>query len=207
VKKRSGFYPLVGVDAAGSQVVSQAGGVVLVETVRVVGLDRSLAAALAPWRKSAAVHDPAKVVLDLAVALALGGDCLADIALLRAEPGVFGSVASDPTVSRTIDALAADAGRALAAIGVARAQARAGAWRLAGRHAPDHGVDAAGPLVIDVDATLVTAHSEKEQAAPTFKRGYGFHPLWTFVDHGPDGTGEPLAFLLRAGNAGSNTAR
>jgi hypothetical protein len=206
VKKRSGFYPLVGVDAAGSQVVSQAGGVVLVETVRVVGLDRSLAAALAPWRKSAAVHDPAKVVLDLAVALALGGDCLADIALLRAEPGVFGSVASDPTVSRTIDALAADAGRALAAIGVARAQARAGAWRLAGRHAPDHGVDAAGPLVIDVDATLVTAHSEKEQAAPTFKRGYGFHPLWTFVDHGPDGTGEPLAFLLRAGNAGSNTA-
>jgi hypothetical protein len=88
VKKRSGFYPLVGVDAAGSQVVSQAGGVVLAETVRVVGLDRSLAAALGPWRKSVAVHDPAKVVCDLAVALALGGDCLADIALLRAEPGV-----------------------------------------------------------------------------------------------------------------------
>jgi hypothetical protein len=60
-------------------------------------------------------------------------------------------------------------------------------------------------LVIDVDATLVTAHSEKESATPTFKRGFGFHPLWAFVDHGPDGTGEPLAFLLRAGNAGSNT--
>jgi hypothetical protein len=60
-------------------------------------------------------------------------------------------------------------------------------------------------VVIDVDATLVTAHSEKESAAPTFKRGFGFHPLWAFVDHGPDGTGEPLAFLLRAGNAGSNT--
>jgi hypothetical protein len=59
--------------------------------------------------------------------------------------------------------------------------------------------------VIDVDATLVTAHSEKEAAAPTFKRGFGHHPLWAFLDHGAAGTGEPLAFLLRAGNAGSNT--
>jgi hypothetical protein len=59
---------------------------------------------------------------------------------------------------------------------------------------------------VDVDATLVTAHSDKEHAAPTFKRGYGFHPLCAFVDHGPDGTGEPLSVMLRAGNAGSNTA-
>jgi hypothetical protein len=56
-----------------------------------------------------------------------------------------------------------------------------------------------------VDATLVTSHSEKECAAPTFKRGFGFHPLWAFCDHGAAGTGEPLAFGLRAGNAGSNT--
>lgn len=90
---------------------------------------------------------------------------------------MFGPVASAPTVSRTVDALAADAPRALAAIDAARTQARAAAWRLAGRQAPDHGVDGTRPLVIDVDATLVTAHSEKEQAAPTFKRGYGFHPL------------------------------
>jgi hypothetical protein len=59
--------------------------------------------------------------------------------------------------------------------------------------------------VIDVDATLVTAHSEKESAAPTFKGGFGFHPLCAFVDHGPEGTGEPLSVLLRRGNAGSNT--
>jgi hypothetical protein len=72
-------------------------------------------------------------------------------------------------------------------------------------HAPDHDTDAARPLVIDVDATLVTAHSEKEQAAPTFKRGFGFHPLCAFLDHGPEGTGEPLSVLLRRGNAGSNT--
>jgi len=60
--------------------------------------------------------------------------------------------------------------------------------------------------VVDVDATLVTAHSDKEQARATFKRGYGHHPLWAFADHGPSGTGEPLAVLLRPGNAGSNTA-
>ncbi len=178
----------------------------LTDTVAAAGLDTALAAALAPWRKPLAVHDPDKVVLDLALSLALGGDCLADIALLRAEPGVYGLVASDPTVSRTVDALAADAPAALKAIGAARAAARAQVWKLAGEHAPDSGVDAATPLIVDVDATLVTSHSEKESAAPTFKRGYGHHPLCSFVDHGTQGSGEPLAVMLRAGNAGSNTA-
>jgi len=206
VKQRSGFYPRSSVDAAGAQVVCQAGGVLLVDTVRVTGLDRLLSAALGRWRRPNAVHDPAKVVCDLAVTLALGGDCLADVALLRAEPGVYGWVASDPTVSRTVDALARDAPKVLAAIDAARAKARARVWRLAGTDAPDHDHDAERPLVVDVDATLVTAHSEKELARATFKRGYGFHPLCAFVDHGPDGTGEPLAVMLRAGNAGSNTA-
>jgi hypothetical protein len=94
---------------------------------------------------------------------------------------------------------------AMAAIASARATARARAWSLAGDHAPDHDTNASRPLMIDVDATLVTAHSEQESAAPTLKRGFGFHPLWAFVDHGSEGTGEPLAFGLRAGNAGSNT--
>jgi hypothetical protein len=204
--KRSGLYPRVEADTFGVGVVSQSGAVALVETVRASGVDKGLSVALARWRKPMAIHDPAKVICDLAVALALGGDCLADIALLRAEPAVFGLVASDPTVSRTVDALATDASRAVKAIDAARAAARARVWRLAGEHAPDHGVDADRPLIIDDDATLVTAHSDKEQAAPTFKRGFGFHPIWTFADHGQDGTGEPLAVLLRPGNAGSNTA-
>jgi hypothetical protein len=186
--------------------VGNAGGVLLTETVRRVGLDEALSAALAGWRKPYAVHDRAKVICDLAVALALGGDCLADVGLLRSEPSLFGRVASDPTVSRTVAALAADADGALKAINTARAVARERAWKLAGEHAPGHGVDARSPLVIDLDATLVTAHSDKENARPTFKRGFGFHPLAAFVDHGPDGTGEPLAMLLRPGNAGSNTA-
>jgi hypothetical protein len=187
-------------------VVSQAGGLLLTETIRVVGLDRALSQALAGWRRPLAVHDPAKVICDLAVTLGLGGDCLADIAVLRAEPGVYGLVASDPTVSRTVDTLAKDAGRVLAAIDAARAAARARAWRLAGKDAPDHGADAEHPLIVDVDATLVESHSVKQCAAPTFKKGFGFHPLWAFVDHGGEGTGEPLSVLLRPGNAGSNTA-
>jgi hypothetical protein len=206
VKKATGFYPRVHVDAAGSGVVSQAGGVAVVETVRASGIDRTLSGALEGWRKPTAVHDPAKVVVDLAVTLAVGGDCLADVAVLRAEPGVYGPVASDPTVSRVIDALAADAPRALAAINTARAAARARVWALAGPHAPDAGTGANRPLIIDLDATLVTSHSDKESARPTFKRGYGFHPLCAFADHGPDGTGDTLTLMLRPGNAGSNTA-
>src|SRR4051794_38277713 len=206
VKHTTGFYPRARIDTAKVSAVGQAGGVLLTQTVRAAGLDVGLSGALAPWRKPLAVHDPAKVLLDLALSLTLGGDCLADVALLRAEPGVYGLVASDPTVSRTIATLAADATAVLAAIDTARAGARARVWALAGDHAPDHRASASDPLVVDLDATLVASHSDKEQAAPTFKRGYGFHPLCAFVDHGPDGTGEPLAVALRPGNAGSNTA-
>ena len=194
------------VDGEGVGTVAHAGVVLLLKTARVVGLDRGLSASLGRWRRPAAVHDPGKIVLDLAVSLAAGGDCLADVNVLRAAPKVFGLVASDPTVSRLVAQLAGDAPRALAAISTARAAARSAAWHLAGDHAPDAGVDGRRPLVVDVDATLVTAHSDKEGAAPTFKRGYGHHPLWAFVDHGPAGTGEPLAVVLRPGNAGSNTA-
>ena len=206
MKKRTGLYPRLHVDTAGSAAVGQAGGVLLVEMIRTCGIDRGLSAALSPWRRPLATHDPGKIVLDLAVAVALGGDCLADVNLLRTEPGVFGRVASDPTVSRLIDSLAEDADRALTAIESARAGARERAWALAGEHAPDHDADASSPLIIDLDATLVTAHSEKEHAAPTFKRSFGFHPLCAFIDHGQVGTGEPLHLMLRPGNAGSNTA-
>jgi hypothetical protein len=151
-----------------------AGAVLLTRTAEVVGLGAALSEAVQPWRRPLARHDPGKVLLDLAVSLAVGGDCLSDLAQLRAAPEVFGPVASDPTVSRLIDTLATDAPAALAAIATARAAARERAWALAGDHAPDHGSGAAAPLVIDVDATLVGAHSEKECAAPTFKRGFGF---------------------------------
>ncbi len=204
--KVTGIYPRVGVDSGEVAAVGHAGGVLLTETVRVTGLGRCLSAALAGWRKPLARHDPAKVVLDLAITLAVGGDAMSDIATVRAEPALYGSVASDPTVSRTITTLAADAEAVLAAISQARQQARTAAWGVAGRHAPDAARSVVAPLVIDLDATLITAHSEKELARPTWKRGFGFHPLCAFVDHGPDGTGELVAIQLRPGNAGSNTA-
>ncbi|WP_432135024.1 IS1380 family transposase [Streptomyces sp. bgisy154] len=188
--------------SASRAVVSQAGSVLLVETVRKAGLDTAMSAALTPWRKARAVHDPGKILLDVALAVALGGDCLADVGMLRAEPAVFGAVASDPTVSRLIDSLAASGERALRAIRSARVEVRQHVWRLAGGKAPDAG----GSVTVDLDGVLVVAHSDKEDAAPTWKRTYGHHPLMGFVDHGPGGTGEPVAALLRPGNAGSNTA-
>ena len=196
-------HPKITVSADGQGLVSQAGGLLLAETVRVTGLGEGLARGLARWRAPRAVHDPGKILTDLVMALALGGDCLADIAVLRAQPELCGPVASDPVVSRLISALAADLPAALRAIRKARAAARERAWALAADHAP--GAD--GSLIpVDIDATIVTAHSEKEKAAPTWKKTFGFHPLAAFADHGAGGTGEALAIVLRPGNAGSNTA-
>ncbi|MGA9872638.1 MAG: IS1380 family transposase [Rhodococcus sp. (in: high G+C Gram-positive bacteria)] len=206
MSKSTSPYPTLSVDASGTGVVSHAGAVTLLRTAEVTGLTTALSQNLSPWRKPLAQFDPGKIITDLAVSLSLGGDCLADIATLREHTAVFGKVPSDPTVSRLITALAAHAPAVLTAIDTARASARAAAWEHAGEHAPDHDVTAQNPIVIDLDATLVTAHSEKESAAPTYKRGFGFHPLLAFVDHGCDGTGEPVAALLRPGNAGSNTA-
>src|SRR6185312_6196081 len=111
----------VQVSADGLGLVSQAGAVVLWETMRVTGLGRGLSAAMQPWRAPRAVHDPGKIVADLAAALALGGDCLADIAVLREQPDLAGPVASDPVVSRLVSTLAAEGPRALKAVRAARA--------------------------------------------------------------------------------------
>jgi hypothetical protein len=127
------------VSADGAGLVSQAGGLLLTQALRVTGLDCGLDTARERWRPARAVHSPGKMVTDLAVALALGGDCLADVALLRAQPELFGPVASDPVVSRLVTRLAADAPRALNAIRAARAAARERAWELAGDNAPGAG--------------------------------------------------------------------
>ncbi|MFJ8715100.1 IS1380 family transposase [Streptomyces violaceus] len=202
MKKRIGSYPRVRVEGGGRGVVSQAGAVLLVETARKTGLDTALSSALAPWRKQRAVHDPGKVLLDVALAVALGGDCLADVGMLRAEPAVFGPVASDPTISRLIDTLTRGGNRVLTALREARAEVREQVWKLASQAAPD----ADGQVIVDIDGVLVIAHSEKQDAAATWKKTFGHHPLMGFVDHGRGGSGEPVVGLLRPGNAGSNTA-
>ena len=147
------------------------------------------------------MHDPGKTLVDVATAVALGGDCLADVAVVRAQPGVFGSVASDPTISRLIATLAGDIETSLPAIRAAHARARAAVWArrrpLAGRSGRRDG----GQVIVDVDATLVSAHSDKQHAEPTFKRTFGFAPMCAFVDHGEHGTGECLTIDLRPGRA------
>jgi hypothetical protein len=195
--------PKITVSADGQGLVSQAGALLLAETLRVTGLGAGLSAGLTRWQAPRAVHDPGKILADLVVMLGLGGDCLADVAVLRAQPQLAGPVASDPVISRLVSALAAEGPRALRAIRRARAAARERAWALAGDAAP--GADG-GLIVVDLDATIVTAHSEKEQAAPTWKKTFGFHPLAAFADHGAGAGGESLAIMLRPGNAGSNTA-
>ena len=198
--KHKDLRPWLSVIAGGESLVSHAGGVLLVETARRSGLAQGLSRLLGPWRLPLATHDPGKIVADLAVAVALGGDAACDVAVLRAQPGVFGPVASDPTVSRLITRLAADADDALAAISAARAGARERVWHHAGAPVQN------GQVVIDLDATLITAHSEKQDATRTWKKGFGFHPLLGFVDHGDCSGGEPVCELLRPGKAGSNTA-
>jgi len=201
--KNTGRRTKITVSADGSGIVSQAGGLLLARTLQVTGMDRGLSAGLGRWRPGRAVHDPGKIVADLVMALALGGDCLADVAMLRAQPQLFGPVASDPVVSRLISRLADDLPAALKAIRAARAAARQRVWALADGTAPGAG---GGLVPLDVDATIVASCSEKEQAAPTWKKTFGFHPLTVFADHGAEGSGEPLAIMLRPGNAGSNTA-
>lgn len=193
--------PSLVLDPVRESLISSSGALLLGEAIRVAGLNRGLSSALAPWRRARAEHDPGKVLLDVATAVALGGDCLSDIAAVRAQPEVFGTVASDPTVSRVFAALAVDVDDAVAVIRQARADARAVVWARRRPLAGTAGARAGGQVIVDIDATLVTAHSDKEGAEPTFKRGFGFAPMCSFVDHGADGTGEPLALDLRPGSA------
>lgn len=180
--------------------MSHAGVDLLYRAARATGLDRALSAELAGFRRPRAEHDPGKVVLDLAVMLAAGGDCPADTAMLRGRELMFGPVASDPTISRLVHALAADQ-EGLGALRRAAAQSRSSA---AGHRTLAAGVPA--EVLVDIDGTLITTHSEKEDAAPTYKRGFGFHPLLAYLDHGAGGTGEPVGALLRPGKANAGTA-
>ena len=156
--KNSGLCPAVGVESGDVPAVGLAGARLLTETSRVTGLGNELSRALSAWRRTWSVHDPGKVMADLAVCVALGGRCLSDLSLLRCEKELFGSVASDPTVSRLVWALAdhVEAVEAVeAVVNRARKTVRQRVWALAGEHSPTAGVSADRPLVIDIDATVV----------------------------------------------------
>jgi len=190
--QRDGRGFTVDVVADGEGLVSHAGAALLAEAADRLGLTGALSRALAGMRGRRGKHDPGRVVCDLAVMLADGGDCLSDLRAVRDQQPLFGPVASDATAFRVIDQVAADPAL-LGGLRAARARARQIAWDVGA--APER-------IVIDIDATLITAHSEKEGAAGTFKRGFGFHPLLAYLDE----SREALAGVLRPGNAGANTA-
>ena len=190
--QRDGRRFTVDVVADGDGLVSHAGAALLAEAADRLGLTDALSRALAPMRERRGRHDPGRVVRDLAVMLADGGDCLADLRAVRDQQPLFGPIASDATAFRVIDRIAGDSAL-LGALRAARARARENAWDAGA--APER-------IVIDIDATLITAHSEKDGAAGTFKRGFGFHPLLAYLDE----SREALAGVLRPGNAGANTA-
>jgi hypothetical protein len=172
--------------------VSHAGTALVAQVADEVGLTNALSSRLAGLKQRRRGHDPGCVLRDLAVMLVDGGECVSDLGAVREQDALFGKVASDSTAFRMVDRIASTPGM-LDALRQAHASARARFWELDG--APER-------LTLDVDATLITAHSEKEKAAGNYKGGYGFHPLQVYLDE----TREAMGGLLRAGNAGSNTA-
>jgi hypothetical protein len=195
--KRSKRVRRVVVSADGQGVVSHAGVGLLREMAQYTGLVEGVTDALLDTYKGVAVHAPGRVFTDLAVAVADGADAISGIAVLGDRQDLFGPVASMPTTWRVLDRVDAEH---LDRVRDARARARARAW-VAGA-----GPDLTQELRLDFDATITVAHSEKENAAATWKRTFGFHPLLCFLDRVDVAGGEALAGLLRAGNAGSNTA-
>lgn len=183
--------------ADGEGVVSHAGAELFGELAAYTGLIEGWDRALIGTYKAMPFHFPGSVLADLAVAIIDGADSISDLRSLREQPGLFGPVASTPTAWRVLDRVSE---AHLPSLRAGRAAAREAAW--AAGAAPD----LTGELFLDIDATIVVAHSEKQWAAPTWKRTFGFHPLLCFLDRPDIAWGEALAGMVRAGNAGSNTA-
>jgi hypothetical protein len=178
--------------ADGTGLVSHAGSALLAGVADRLGLTGALSRRLMELKRRRRGHDPGRVVRDLAVMLADGGECLSDLGAVRDQEALFGKVASDSTAFRVVARIASQPD-GLRALRAAHARARERFWEVHG--APER-------LTIDLDATLITSHSDKEGAAGNYKGGYGFHPLVGYLDE----TREALAVQLRPGNAGANTA-
>lgn len=188
--KRARRRPPLKVTADGRGVVSHAGTRLLADMAERSGLGADLSGVFVSKLKRSRRHAPGDVLVDLAVTLADGGECVSDLKVLRNQPGLFGEVASQPTAWRVLDSIDE---ATLAKLQAGRAASRARVW--AAGLAP-------AKITLDFDATLVNVHSDKEKAAPTYKRGFGYHPLLVFCDE----TSEALAGKLRPGGAGANTA-
>jgi hypothetical protein len=185
---RNTSFGTVDVVADGKGLSSRAGTVPLAVTAQRLGLTDGLSGALAGTRERRSVHDPGRVLCDLAVMAADGGRCVSDLTVLAEQGALFGSIASVPTARRVLLKVGQEE---IDRVRQARAPARQRAWRAGA--APDR-------VVLDFDATPISIHSEKELAAGHYKGGFGFNPLIASCGR------EVLAGVLRPGNAGANNA-
>lgn len=179
------------IETGGGGVVAHVGLHALGRFADALGLGAALSARIVAAGERLPLHDRGKVLVHAMLTLAGGGDACSDVEFLRAQPALFGPVPSDSTLYRTYRQIDA---ATLAGLWDAMAEVRADVWSA---------VDMGERVVLDIDASLVEIHSEHKQGtAATYKRGFGFHPMFCFAD----ATGETLAALLRPGNATANDA-
>jgi hypothetical protein len=192
------------VTGGGTGVVSHTGLVLVRRLTDATGLTGGLSQAL-PSPDGGL--DRGRVFADLACAIADGARVISDFRVMGDQDEAFGQVASVPTVWRTLKEIAAGGDRTHRKITAAVNKARRYAWSQAiERHGQLPAVQVAdrqlsGITCIRLDATVVFAHSDKELAEPNFK-GFGHHPVLAECDN----FREPLAWMMRPGSAGSNTA-
>jgi hypothetical protein len=188
--QRDGRDFTVEVTADGEGLVGHAGAALLAQVADRTGLTSALSKGLSPMKERRSGHDPGRVVRDLAVMLADGGECVSDLGGLRDQLALFGQIASDSTAYRIIERISSEP-VLVDSLRAAHARARACAWRRGVK--PDR-------VTIDLDATLITSHSEKDRAAGNFKGGYGFAPMMAYCDE----SREALAGTLRPGNSAAH---
>lgn len=162
---------------------------------------------LGQFTPAGATHRPGTLIGQLALMLAAGGEHVSDLDMFRTQPGVFGKVASNATVSRFFDRAAAKPDAFAHGAQTLTRALRTMVWDATGERSPAARATAADPVIIDLDVTLVSSHSDKESVAGDYKGGYGFAPFTASIDYGRQhGTGETLTVMLRPGNAGANNA-
>lgn len=208
MNNNTGLYPYVPTMTTNQALVSHAGLTTLSDLLNALGFRKLCNNRLSQFVPALAVHRPGKMIADLSLMLAAGGEQVSDTDQLRTAQGLFGPVASDPTFSRFFSRISKHPGAFDYAFATMHRQVRAKLWAAAGKRNPAIRASRTNPLTIDIDASLVNVHSDKEGAKGNYKGGYGYSPMIAMADYGKtNGTGEVLAVRLRPGNKAANSAK
>jgi hypothetical protein len=207
MQNSTAVFPSGAVNFTGQSLISHAGVSVITGFINALGFGPLCEDRLGQFVPSGAKHRPGRLVGSLAAMLAAGGGHASDLDILRSSPGVFGQLPSNATVSRFFERTVANPELFSYGFETLARALRIRAWNAAGDRKPALTATPSDPRIIDIDATLVTSHSDKENVAGTYKGGYGFAPFIASCDYGTgNGSGEILATVLRPGDAGANSA-